>query len=337
MSLRAPLVAAIVAFIAAPSAAAPLAVTVRLDNLTCTVPTERTGGNNRDEVTLDVIAVQRGAAPVKRRLPRSRFDDYYEFWAGTDGAARGFTNRDQVPQGVPQLWEGVLSDGETVLVVVRINEQDNKQLPLIKALLLQGLDQAEQLVAGAVAPHPGAPPALPGADLAELYDQVAGVFAALPKKAKDDFIGAFAVTITNDGGAAPAVTWAPLAQLTATAAEHRLGAAWDADGTGGAKYHLAASVDAHANLPPPAPPLRYVGIETDRCDADTIEIAGSGGGPLRKGDSALVEPRFTPERRFLWRCGDSDERSRCRDRSATTIRAIRAKEGRRVRWGCFAP
>lgn len=332
------LVTSLACALAAPSAdASPLAVAIELDDLTCQAPTERSAGNTRDEIFVDATALT-AAGHATRRLPASRFDDYYEFWAGTVGSARGWTNQDQIPQGRPPLWEGVLQDGEAVTLMVRINEQDNKELPIVKAALQLGLATARPLILDKVAPASNGStptPTTTSALVGGLLDAAQRLVDALPATSRDDLIGAFVVTVVNTG-TTPTIAWEPIAQLTALPGSSPDRAAWSAAGTSDSRYVVSARVTARPGSTAPPGPARYLGRETDACSADTLRIVGTTGQvTVRKGGTATLTPALDANKFFTWYCGSTKERARCGERSANRLWVRRAPSGRAITWGCF--
>lgn len=152
--------------------------------------------NDRDELYI-LVAGTTPAGQVSKRLPSQ--DNYYEFFNDRlDSVIRPrtievptppllkrplvihyprFTDRDQKPQGVPPIWNGTLASGQSAVLVVSFNEQDNTDWTAIKNYLAAVVAKVK-------------------IGDANLSDAIKGIGTPT----KDNHIGTFLVTATNVNG-----------------------------------------------------------------------------------------------------------------------------------------
>jgi hypothetical protein len=166
-------------------------VTLELTKMTVNQTSSTSGDGDRDELYVKVGRIGPGNSSNQKRLPGA--DDYYEAYNGTTVNENAWTNQDQSPVNNPVIWSGTLAHGQSALLSVAAQEQDNSDLPNIKA----GIVSAMTAVAG-VASAAGGPY---GAAVAAVAGAVAGASEALiPNTQNHDFVGYVAARVTNHCG-----------------------------------------------------------------------------------------------------------------------------------------
>jgi hypothetical protein len=77
--------------------------------------------------------------------------------------------------------------------------------------------------------------------------------------------------------------------------------------------------------------LRFLGDEHDKCSSPTLKVFGKKTVTVAKGQTKKV---LMGDRRFAWRCGDSNEKSVAPE-GTNVIFVTRASAGRDITWACF--
>ena len=214
-------------------------VKIAIEKMHCIRPTENGWINDRDELYI-AVAGKTPAGSLKKRLPRN--DDYYEFWEGTRGEKRGWTNQNQRKQGKPVIWEGELENGESADFLINIGEQDNKNLPIFKKIgqkILEYLSKASE----------------------ENNEDKYGMYITsakylidfLPASDKDDIIGTFLMRVKNYGGRI-SVTYDDLLHMKLfprhpeAQSVGNLASYFECHGTSRSHYNLVVNVEAEITI-----------------------------------------------------------------------------------------
>ncbi len=170
--------------------AGSLDVKLSVDFMECIVPTEAGLLNNRDEVFIEVKGnVQPGDGYA--RLPGE--ENYYEFSKGSRRSENGWTDRDGIACGRPVLFCGKLEQGERAELLIKVREQDNDDVHVSASS-----DRRRQFDSFLGSPV---------WNQQELHSALSLLEDWIWRER--DYISAFSVTISNNGGTV-ATEWRPI-------------------------------------------------------------------------------------------------------------------------------
>ncbi|MBI5917301.1 MAG: hypothetical protein HY842_18180 [Bacteroidetes bacterium] len=296
------------------------------------------GDGVRDEVFIKVI----GSTPkghYSERLPRSYYgDDYYEFFnnqAATASNPGSWTNQDAAWMGKPEIWSGVLNNGESARFILLFLEQDNGDLDLIKKIVTLGLAALDTI--------PGV-----GSYL-KMFEPLVN---ALPSSSNDDFLGAIGVGLTNENGnlkttwltpgdmplngeqAARTVNDAndPFAQTWIRAGENSIG--FSMAGEESARYRGVASVKILDAFESTEYTKLYLGHTFDQCPEPILKVPTvSNGRYVRISPGSYADISIT-NNLFKWYCGGDIEWARAPE-GTNLIVVSRSNSSTEIRWDCF--
>ncbi len=177
------------------------AVTVDIPAMTVNQTSSTAGDGDRDELYVSVGRLGPGNQSAQTRLPGA--DDYFEakngqtFWPGD------WTDKDGDTVSHPILWTGRLKHNQTVELSITVAEQDNADLPQIKAGVLGALAAVASIAtaAGGVA----------GPIVAAVANAAAGGGQFIPDTTGHDFVAYATLRMKNSCGYIQ-TTWVTLGQ-----------------------------------------------------------------------------------------------------------------------------
>ncbi len=299
--------------------AAPVDVTITLDQLTAVQTTERWGNNTRDEVYVAVAGkISTGAAHFAR-LPAD--DDYIGLHSGMNTQTFGWPNLAGGNTGTPVIWSGKLDNGQSAAFTVQLGEQDNKDVDTIKAI---SLAIVERLAGFIPLPYVGT-----------VLSTLASVAQSIPVDAHDDMLGTFVVTVKNDNGTLSALfdpisTKDPVTTTVRTGTT-ALSATFTSFGTDASAYTYAVKV-AKAAAPP-----RYLGVEFDQCGDSNLDVRDASGNVVRvsKGQTKTMPIALDGNGEFTWWCGGSREVTAPSWSNANFLEVRRSGTDRQITWSLY--